>query len=123
MSPGQQPDLDRREARMLAARRRNAALVRVDSARRWVIGGSVALTAALALLVDALAPGHSVSGASAATSSSGGGSTSSGSVTSDPSSPGYSSSSGYYSQSQGSSSVTPSSGSSQSVAPVVSGGS
>jgi hypothetical protein len=107
MSPG-----ERSKERKLAAQRRNAALVRVDSARRWLIGGSVALTCALAVLVDALAPGHSASGATATTASSSSGSTS---ASGSSGYSGNSGSSGYY--------VTPSTGSSQSVSPIVSGGS
>jgi len=101
---------ERSKQRVLAARRRNAALVRVDSARRWIIGGAVALTCALAALVQSLAPGHSVAAASAATAPSSGGSTSPASGTSGNSG-NTGASSGY---------IAPST---QPVAPVISGGS
>jgi hypothetical protein len=38
---------------------RDAALKRVSLTRRWVIGGAAALSAGLAALVSAIAPGHS----------------------------------------------------------------
>jgi len=50
---------------------RDAALVRVSRTRRFVIGGAAALSAAIAALVSAVAPGHSFGAktAQAATSS------------------------------------------------------
>ena len=135
--PGvERPDSDRGQAGKLAARRRNAALGRLHTAKRWLIGGSVAATCALAIAIEALAPGHSVASASAAPSSSGDGSTSSHSSSSvggssGNSGAGRSQNSGLAESSgnsgtgqlQGSSSVTQSSGYSQSSAAAVSGGS
>jgi hypothetical protein len=51
-----------------AARARDAALVRIVHTRRWVIGGAAALTAGIAGLVSAVAPGHSLASKSRAAS-------------------------------------------------------
>ncbi|HWD84669.1 MAG TPA: hypothetical protein VG321_02880 [Solirubrobacteraceae bacterium] len=55
------------QARLLAAHHRDAALARIGSTRRLVIVGAAGLSAAFAALVYALAPGHSLSSARAAT--------------------------------------------------------
>lgn len=60
-----------------AQMQRDAALKRVSLTRRWVIGGAAALSAAVATLVSAIAPGHSLGAKpafadSTATSSGGG---------------------------------------------------
>lgn len=55
------------DARTHAAERRDAAMARIGSARRWVITAAVGLSAGFAALVYALAPGHSLSSARAAT--------------------------------------------------------
>jgi hypothetical protein len=65
-----------------AARARDAALARIVRTRRWVIAAAAALTAGIAALVSALAPGHSLAaksqtaanGATASASTSGDGS-------------------------------------------------
>ncbi|MDQ6842484.1 MAG: hypothetical protein M3025_08700 [Actinomycetota bacterium] len=48
-----------RSDRRLAALQRDAALARVTRARRWVITATAALTAGIAALVSAVAPGRS----------------------------------------------------------------
>jgi hypothetical protein len=53
--------------RLQAAQARDAALTRVGSARRLTIAGSAGLSAGFAALVWALAPGHSLTSAKAAT--------------------------------------------------------
>jgi hypothetical protein len=68
MSARKRSDLDGGRERELAPRSRNAAPIRVDLASHSAIG-QVALTCALAPLVDALTPDHSVRGAGAATAS------------------------------------------------------
>lgn len=65
------------QARVQAAQRRDAALERIGSTRRWAIAGAAGLSAGFAALVYALAPGHTLSSAGAAT----GGSGSNGAVT------------------------------------------
>lgn len=55
------------QARQLAAQQRDAALLRLGSARRWVIAGAAGLSAGFAALVYLLAPGHSLTSARAAT--------------------------------------------------------
>ncbi|MBV9002738.1 MAG: hypothetical protein JO304_27025 [Solirubrobacterales bacterium] len=47
-------------SRSPAARTRDAALARVGRTRRWVIAGAAALTAGIAGLVSAVAPGRSL---------------------------------------------------------------
>lgn len=58
-------DADRR---FRAVANRDSALARVGSARRWIITAAAGLSAGFAALVYALAPGHSLSAAHAATS-------------------------------------------------------
>jgi hypothetical protein len=50
-----------RRAQALAALERDAALGRLSSARRWLIAGAAALTAAIAALVSSVAPGRAAS--------------------------------------------------------------
>lgn len=67
-----QPEVRRvDQARLAAAQRRDAAFARIGSTRRWVIAGAAGLSAAFAALVSALAPGHSLSSAHAATGGAG----------------------------------------------------
>jgi hypothetical protein len=61
------PSNDRRSVRTQAAQERDAAFARISSARRGAIFGAAGLSAGFAALVYALAPGHSLSAAKAAT--------------------------------------------------------
>jgi peptidoglycan DL-endopeptidase CwlO len=49
-----------RQRASLAARERDAALVRVSRARRWMIGAAAALSAGITALVSSVAPGHTL---------------------------------------------------------------
>jgi len=58
-----------RRSTSLAALERDAALVRVSRARRWMIAGAAALSAAIAALVSSTAPGHTLGSRGQATAS------------------------------------------------------
>lgn len=49
-----------RRSPSLAALERDAALLRVSHARRWMIAGAAALSAGFAALVSSIAPGHTL---------------------------------------------------------------
>lgn len=49
-----------RRSPSLAALERDAALMRVSRARRWMIAGTAALSAGFAALVSSIAPGHTL---------------------------------------------------------------
>ena len=49
-----------RRSPSLAALERDAALLRVSRARRWMIAGAAALSAGFAALVSSIAPGHTL---------------------------------------------------------------